>query len=95
MADLDKSQPYFHVHGDVGGAAFEQGGKLFDSQGKQLGVTLTAEADADADEAGGKGKAKGKRAKAKSDPVETAGEAVEATGAATAVDAQLAAQGAE
>ena len=93
MADLDKSQPYFHVHGDVGGAAFEQGGKLFDSQGKQLGVTLTAEAD----EAGGKGKGKekGKRAKAKSDPVETAGEAVEATGAATAVDAQLAAQGAE
>ena len=91
MADLDKSQPYFHVHGDVGGAAFEQGGKLFDSQGKQLGVTLTAEAD----EAGGKGKAKGKRANAKSDPVETAGEAVEATGAATAVDAQLAAQGAE
>ena len=56
MADLDKSQPYFHVHGDVGGAAFEQGGKLFDNQGKQLGVTLTAEADADADEAGGKGK---------------------------------------
>ena len=95
MADLDKSKPYFHVHGDASGAAYEQGGKLFDSQGKQLGVTLTAEADADADEAGGKGKAKGKGAKAKADPVETAGEAVEATGATTAVDEQLAAQGAE
>ena len=93
MAELDKSKPYFHVHGDASGAAYEQGGKMFDGNGQQVGLI-----PADDDVAEGKGK--GKKAKAKAAPADAPADdspdnAADAAGATTAVDALLAAQGAE
>ena len=97
MAELDKSKPYFHVHGDASGAAYEQGGKMFDGNGQQVGL-IPADDDVADDVAEGKGK--GKKAKAKAVPADAPADdspdnAADAAGATTAVDAQLAAQGAE
>ena len=41
---LDKKLPYGHVFGDLNGAAFEQGGVMFDGAGNSIGVEIPPQA---------------------------------------------------
>lgn len=43
---LDKSKPFGTVHGDVSGRRFEQGGKYFDGDGKEIGAAKPDKAEA-------------------------------------------------
>lgn len=35
--ELDKSKPFGTIHGDISGRRFEQGGRYFDGDGKEIG----------------------------------------------------------
>ena len=41
---LDKKLPYGHVFGDLNGAAFEQGGVMFDGAGNSIGGEIPPQA---------------------------------------------------
>lgn len=43
---LDKKLPYGHVFGDLNGAAFEQGGVMFDAAGDSIGGEIPPQASA-------------------------------------------------
>jgi len=80
VAELDKSKPYFDVHGGANGAVFEQDGKMFDGDGKEVSVSAKG--------------SRGKSSKAAESANETADEAATGGTETAAVDEQIAAQGA-